>query len=113
MCLKGNYGARVRPCESCGTGDFDIAVAVGDSGSDITSSSAAAAAAVATAAAPVVGQAPAPVQAPAKAGIVQLALELGPSGLMLGWYERLFHVGTIVVIQLLVYDNIKQVLLNL
>jgi len=32
---------------------------------------------------------------------------------MLGWYERLFHVGTIVVIQLLVYDNIKHLLLNL
>jgi solute carrier family 25 phosphate transporter 3 len=38
---------------------------------------------------------------------------VGPAGLMLGWYERLFHVGTIVVIQLLVYDNIKHLLLNL
>lgn len=43
--------------------------------------------------------------------VVEVAARLGPSGLMTGWNARLIHVTTIVVVQLLVYDSIKSVLL--
>lgn len=43
-------------------------------------------------------------------GLVELAVELGPAGLMVGWKERLVHVMSIISIQLLCYDNIKQAL---
>ena len=37
----------------------------------------------------------------------ELATRLGPSGLMLGWDARLMHTGTIVLVQLLIYDAVK------
>jgi hypothetical protein len=43
-------------------------------------------------------------------GLLELAVELGPAGLMVGWKERLVHVVSIVSVQLLCYDNIKQAL---
>jgi hypothetical protein len=36
-----------------------------------------------------------------------LAARLGPAGLMLGWDARLAHTGTIVLVQLLIYDAVK------
>ena len=36
-----------------------------------------------------------------------LAQELGVRGLFVGWQERLWHVGTIVVVQLLINDAVK------
>ena len=41
-------------------------------------------------------------------GLVDLAAELGPAGLMVGWKERFAHVVSIIIIQLLCYDYIKQ-----
>lgn len=37
----------------------------------------------------------------------RLAAKLGPAGLMLGWDARLVHTGTIVLVQLLIYDAVK------
>jgi solute carrier family 25 phosphate transporter 3 len=90
------------PCisDACGSGDFDVAVAVGDSmdpypddldgdGDEDTSSS---------------GQ-------KTEGGLWELAATLGPAGLMVGWSERLVHVSSVVIIQLICYDNIKHALL--
>eukprot|EP00951_Prasinocladus_malaysianus_P037292 scaffold399623_cov34-Prasinocladus_malaysianus.AAC.1 len=41
------------------------------------------------------------------AEMVELAVKLGPAGLFVGWNERLWHVGTIVVVQLLINDAVK------
>jgi solute carrier family 25 phosphate transporter 3 len=46
-------------------------------------------------------------------GLIEVAAELGPSGLFVGWRERLAHVASLVVIQLPAYDNIKQVILHI
>ena len=46
-------------------------------------------------------------------GLLEVAAELGPSGLFVGWRERLAHVASLVVIQLPAYDNIKQVILHI
>ena len=117
------------PCitDACSTGDLDAAVAVGDSldwlegaGAAGSAGSAAAATAVdepvAAKAAErrgeggaVVGSKAEPVAA---MGVVETALALGPAGLFTGWRERLVHVSTVIVIQLLCYDNIKAALLK-
>jgi solute carrier family 25 phosphate transporter 3 len=45
-------------------------------------------------------------------GVLEVAAELGPGGLFVGWRERLAHVASLVVIQLPPYDNIKQFILH-
>ena len=45
-----------------------------------------------------------------KASPLAIAAELGPMGLMTGWRARLAHITSIVFVQLLVYDAVKDLL---
>ena len=112
------------PCitDACSTGDLDVAVAVGDSADWLEGAGAAGSAAAAVdepvAAKAVEGRGEGGAVVDSKAepvaamGVVETALALGPAGLFTGWRERLVHVSTVIVIQLLCYDNIKAALLK-
>ena len=45
-------------------------------------------------------------------GVAETATRLGFDGLYAGWQERLAHVAAVVVIQLVVYDDIKHALIR-
>ena len=45
-------------------------------------------------------------------GIAETATRLGFGGLYAGWRERLAHVAAVIVIQLVVYDDIKHALIR-
>ena len=45
-------------------------------------------------------------------GIAETATRLGFDGLYAGWQERLAHVAAVIVIQLVVYDDIKRALIR-
>ena len=45
-------------------------------------------------------------------GIAETATRLGFDGLYAGWQERLAHVAAVIVIQLVVYDDIKHALIR-
>ena len=45
-------------------------------------------------------------------GIAETATRLGFDGLYAGWRERLAHVAAVIVIQLVVYDDIKSALIR-
>lgn len=47
-----------------------------------------------------------------RAGVAETATRLGFDGLYAGWQERLAHVAAVVVIQLVVYDDIKHALIR-
>ena len=47
-----------------------------------------------------------------RAGVAETATRLGLDGLYAGWQERLAHVAAVVVIQLVVYDDIKHALIR-
>ena len=155
---KGSAGkmlaAGTVPCisDACPSGDFDVAVAVGDSpdacridfasSSDFGASASAAAASSTTTSSAATASTVTLEQvetqtvvvvegAPAlddrvvwdgdefetgtgteetRKGLLELAVELGPGGLMTGFNERLLHVASIICIQLVCYDNIKHAL---
>lgn len=91
------------PClsEACPVGDFDVAVAVGDSQDYPLAVEGGGSAAW-----DVISLG----DAEKKKGLAELAAEIGPAGLMVGWKERLAHVASVVVIQLSCYDSIKHAL---
>ena len=47
-----------------------------------------------------------------RAGVAETAARLGFDGLYAGWQERLAHVAAVIVIQLVVYDDIKHALIR-
>ena len=47
-----------------------------------------------------------------RAGVAETATRLGFDGLYAGWQERLAHVAAVIVIQLVVYDDIKRALIR-
>ena len=104
------------PCitDACSTGDLDVAVAVGDSADWLER--VVVDGPVAEKAAEGRGEGGAmlgsKVEPVAAMGMVETALALGPEGLFTGWRERLVHVSTVIVIQLVCYDNIKAALLK-
>jgi hypothetical protein len=111
------------PCVTSSDDELEMG-ALGATGTPLASSAAASAAAAAAAET----DAPLPLSAPCDDGgmsprggsgsggaasgfgcapMCALAGRLGPAGLMLGWDARLAHTGTIVLVQLLIYDAVK------